>query len=449
MALGPQHLRRAIVGTLLLCCLLILVNYLAIRYAWRWDATATRRHTLSEQTLRLLTTLPQEVRLLAFYADDHPARLPVRDLLAAYTYHNPRLHWEFVDPVREVARARHYQINEQGTVIAESNGRLARLDGLADLGPSEEQLTNALVRVTRRQPQRICMVQGHGERSVEDTSPQGLRVFQRALGEEGYEVQPLMLLGHPTTAACSVLVMVAPTVDLAASEQQALDDYLTQGGRALFLLSAGPPLALHSALSRWGVQVEEGLLIDPLAAVFGADPVAPVITTYAAHESLQAFRLLTFFPWSRPVAPAERPPPGLRLTPLIWSSPQSWARPYKVGMRPEEINQNFIPETDEKGPHSLGVAVEGEPARLIVLGTAEIAANQYFALFGHKNLLLNLIAWLTTQPDLIAVKPHAAGTQVILLSARQATVLFYTIVLAYPVTVVVAGLGVWGWRRRK
>jgi ABC-type uncharacterized transport system involved in gliding motility auxiliary subunit len=118
-------------------------------------------------------------------------------------------------------------------------------------------------------------------------------------------------------------------------------------------------------------------------------------------------------------------------------------------MRPEEINQNFIPETDEKGPHSLGVAVEGEPARLIVLGTAEIAANQYFALFGHKNLLLNLIAWLTTQPDLIAVKPHAAGTQVILLSARQATVLFYTIVLAYPVTVVVAGLGVWGWRRRK
>ena len=78
-----------------------------------------------------------------------------------------------------------------------------------------------------------------------------------------------------------------------------------------------------------------------------------------------------------------------------------------------------------------------------------MAANQYFLLFGHKNLLLNLMAWLATQPDLIAVKPHAAGSQVILLSARQAKTLFYTVVLAYPLVICVIGVGVWGWRRRR
>ena len=441
MALGGRRLRQTVVRTLLLCCLVVLVNYLAQRYPWRWDATAARLHTLSEQTLRLLATLPQEVRVLAFYDDDPPARLQVQNLLAAYAYHNPKLHWEFVDPVRQVARARHYQINEQGTLVAESRGRLARLDGLADLGPSEEQLTNALIRVTRSQPQRVCVVQGHGERSAEDTSPQGLRNFRRALEAEGYEAQQRLLLSNTTEPECHVLVIAAPTADLSASEQQALDDYLATGGRALFLLSAGPPLALHGALSRWGVHVKEALLLNPLAAVFGADPVAPVITTYGVHESLQAFRLLTFFPWSRPVTPVEPPSLSQRVTPLLWSSPQSWARPYKVDMRPEEINSNFASETDDKGPHPLGVAVEAEPARLIVLGTVEIAANQYFPLFGHKNLLLNLVAWLATQPDLIAVKPYVAGSQVILLSARQATGLFYAVVLAYPVAVVVAGLG--------
>jgi ABC-type uncharacterized transport system involved in gliding motility auxiliary subunit len=449
MALGGRRLLQATIGTFLLCLLLVLVNYLAQRYAWRWDATAARLHSLSEQTITLLAGLPQDVRILAFYDADHPARLQVQELLQAYAYESPHLRWAFVDPVREAGRARHYQVNEQGTLVVESGPRLARLDGLADLGPSEEQLTNALIRVTRQQPQRICVVQGHGERAAEDTSPPGLWSFRHALEAEGYAVQQLMPLTDPPVSDCSVLVIAGPTAELAVSEQQALDRYLSQGGRAMFLLGAGAPLALHTALSRWGVRIGETLLLDPLATVFGADPVAPVITTYGAHESLKGFRLLTFFPWSRPVAPRDPPPVDQRVTPLLWSSPQSWARPYEVGMLSEAINSSFVPETDVKGPHPLGVAVEVEPTRLVVLGTTEIVSNQYFLLFGHKNLLLNLMAWLAAQPDLIAVKPPAAGTQVILLSAVQARMLFYAVILAYPVAVFVTGLGVWGWRRRR
>jgi ABC-type uncharacterized transport system involved in gliding motility auxiliary subunit len=449
MALGAGRWRQAVIGTLLVCLLLVLVNYLAQHYAWRWDATAARLHSLSEQTMTLLAALPQDVRILAFYDADHPARLQVQELLQAYAYESPRLRWEFVDAVRQAGKARHYQVNEQGTVVVESGAQLARLDGLADLGPSEEQLTNALIRVTRQQAQRICVVQGHGERATDDTSPAGLRSFHHALEAEGYAVQRLVPLTDPTASGCSVLIIAGPTAELAMSEQQALDHYLAQGGRALFLLGAGAPLALHTALRQWGVRVGETLLLDPLATVFGADPVAPVITTYGAHESLKDFRLVTFFPWSRPIAPLDPPPIGRRVTPLLWSSPQSWSRPYQVNRRPEAINSTFVPETDVKGPHPLGVAVEAETTRLVVLGTTDIVANQYFLLFGHKNLLLNLMAWLAAQPDLIAVKPPVAGTQVILLSAAQARTLFYAVILAYPVAIFVTGLGVWGWRRRQ
>ena len=50
MALSAVHqgpLREAVVRTCLLCLLLVLVNYLAQRYSWRWDATAARLHSLS------------------------------------------------------------------------------------------------------------------------------------------------------------------------------------------------------------------------------------------------------------------------------------------------------------------------------------------------------------------------------------------------------------------
>jgi ABC-type uncharacterized transport system involved in gliding motility auxiliary subunit len=449
MALSPRPFRQATISALLLVLALGLVNYLGQRYPWRWDTTAARLHSLSEQTTQLLAALRQDVRILAFYEDDHPAHQQVQSLLQAYAYESPRVRWQFVDPVREVARARHYQINEQGTLVIESGSRLAKLDGLADLGPSEEQLTNALIQVTRSHPQQVCMAEGHGEKPVEDTSPKGLWSLRRALEGEGYAVRPLMPLASPMEVECNVLVLAGPTADLAASEQQVLADYLVRGGRALILLGAGPTLALHTALSRWGIHVGAALILDPLATVFGADPVAPVITSYGAHESLKDFRLLTFFPWSRPVAPSEHPTPGIRTTPLLWSSPQSWAHPYQNGISPDEVNKGFVAGIDEKGPVALGVAVEADKTRLIVLGTAEIASNQYVHLFGHKNLLLNLVAWLAAQPDLIALKPRTAGSQVILLSAKQARAIFYGVVVAYPAATFIAGMGLWGWRRRQ
>lgn len=447
MAVSRRPIREAVIGTILLLIVLVLVNYLAERYPWRWDATAARLHSLSGQTIRLLASLRQEVRIIAFYDDDHPGRLNAQGLLEEYAYRSSKLRWEFVDPVREVGRARQYRVSGQGTLVVESGGRIARLDGLADLGPSEEQLTNALIRVTRSQPRRVCSVEGHGEKSSEDTSPKGLWALRRALEEEGYEVKPLVPFGRATEEGCGVLLIAGPTSDFADAERRALDDYLSGGGRAMILLSAGPPLTLHAALSPWGVRVGEAVILDPLATVFGADPLAPVITTYGAHESLKDFRLLTFFPWSRPVAPTERPPTGTLVTPLLWSSPQSWARPYRAGLRPDEVTKSFVADTDLKGPVTLGVAAEAGKTRLVVLGTAEIAANQYFLLFGHKNLLLNLLAWLAREPDLIAVKPRTAGSQVILLSTRQGRTIFYAIVLAYPLAVFAAGLGVWGWRR--
>ena len=53
------------------------------------------------------------------------------------------------------------------------------------------------------------------------------------------------------------------------------------------------------------------------------------------------------------------------------------------------------------------------------------------------------------EPDFIALKPATPGSQAILLTARQAGTIFYSVVLAYPLAVLAAGLGVWTRRRRR
>ena len=105
MALGGRA-RRETVGIGLVLVLLLLANYVAQRYPWRWDATASGIHSLSEQTRKVLEGLPPDVRVLAFYDPDHPARGRVETLLGEYAYRAPRLLWEVVDPVREAAIAR-------------------------------------------------------------------------------------------------------------------------------------------------------------------------------------------------------------------------------------------------------------------------------------------------------------------------------------------------------
>ena len=133
MAMSRRGIRDAVVGSLLLLAVLVLVNYLAQRYPWRWDATAAQLHTLSGQTLRLLASLRQGVRIIAFYDDDHPGRPKAQDLLEAYAYRAPTLRWELVDPVREATRARHYRVTEQGTFGTRRGGsgrRRLRTGGL-------------------------------------------------------------------------------------------------------------------------------------------------------------------------------------------------------------------------------------------------------------------------------------------------------------------------------
>jgi ABC-type uncharacterized transport system involved in gliding motility auxiliary subunit len=55
--------------------------------------------------------------------------------------------------------------------------------------------------------------------------------------------------------------------------------------------------------------------------------------------------------------------------------------------------------------------------------------------------------WLSSDEDLISIRPKEPEDRRITLNMRQMRVLFYSSVIFLPLIVVAAGLGVW-WRRR-
>ncbi|MFQ5961734.1 MAG: Gldg family protein, partial [Candidatus Methylomirabilales bacterium] len=108
---------------LLFFAIIVVVEALAIRHNTRVDLTEGRRHTLSDQSIKLLKSLEQDVNTVAFFRTDQPGKPAAQDLLDQYAHFSDRFRYEFVDPDRRPGMARRYGITAYGTIVFESGGK--------------------------------------------------------------------------------------------------------------------------------------------------------------------------------------------------------------------------------------------------------------------------------------------------------------------------------------
>ena len=138
----------------------------------RWDLTATKSFTLSDQTVKVLNGLKAPVKVMVF---DQPDSFPrFRDALNMYTAASKNVQVEYVDTDREPARAREYAIVALGTVVMEYSGRRENV-----MSDREQELTNALIKVTTGRQMKAYFVEGHGERDTLGNDRPGLRERRR------------------------------------------------------------------------------------------------------------------------------------------------------------------------------------------------------------------------------------------------------------------------------
>ena len=140
---------------------IVLVNFLAARHHRRFDMTEGKEFSLSEQTIKILESLPRTVTVTAFYADAEPTRQKLEDLLGEYQYHTRKLEVHYIDPFTHPGDAKRYGITEANTIVVESGKNEDRVK-TAD----EESLTNALIKVTKDRERVVYFTTGHGERDL-------------------------------------------------------------------------------------------------------------------------------------------------------------------------------------------------------------------------------------------------------------------------------------------
>src|SRR5438132_1025746 len=270
---------NSVLMIVLMGTILGILNFLAARHSVRWDFSETKRFTLSPQTARLLRELPREAKVTVFTSDQNPVRLAYRDLIDSYQAHTPKLTVEFVDPEKKPGVARQYGITRPNTAVLESGQQETRITSA-----SEQELTNALIRVSKDEKKTVYFLTGHAEHPLEDGSKEGYSFLKEALERQGYTVRSLSLYESTTIPTkASVLVLAGPQKPLSPAEQVRLADYVRTGGRLLLLLDPGSRAGLESTLAAWGLRTDNRTVLDTQTILRG-DLTMPVVHPYGTHE---------------------------------------------------------------------------------------------------------------------------------------------------------------------
>ena len=437
-----------IVYTAVVIAMVVLVNWFVDRHNRRWDLTANQRYSLSAQTLKILKGLDRNVNIYVF--DRERSLRERRDLLDNYGVATKRVSVQYVDLDRQPTLAKQFGVREYGTLVVAAGDRHFEAQS-----PTEEGVTNALVRVLKGQ-KTTYFTQGHGERDLDNSERSGYSKIKKQLENENHLVQTVVLMQKGQVPAdCSLLVIAGPRNDCEQPEIDTLKKYVQGGGRVLVLLDPGTEFSnLTTMLADWNVTLHNDLVIDqnPIAQLFGAEPTMPIIMKYGSSPIVQPLaRTATLFPFCRSVAVGKEYKPGASAESLAETSSDSFG---VADFNPKTRQVSYRAGKDFKGPLSVAVAgtVAGEAerkteGRFVVLGTSGIAANAFFEFQGNRDLLMNMVNWLSADEDLISIRPKPRESQQLNLNAKQMRSFLVFGVLGLPLLIVGLGVGVW-WRRR-
>ncbi len=444
------------------------VNFLANRYDKSYDSTANKRFSLSEQTIKVVKNLKHDV---SFYYFDDATRFPqARDLLGRYSSLSPKLHVDYIDPVKKPQQAKADGYRRDVQILVDSGQKKEEAKSL-----TEEEVTGALIRSLKTGERNACFVTGSGERSIDDSERSGYSAVKDALERNNYKTRSLNLLGtgaQPAAAGaapgtppaagkievpsdCTLLIVAGPQHEYVQPEVDAIKTYVENGGKALFMLDPAlnvgrNPIdenkSLDALLASWGVTPNKDLALDTsgIGQIFGLGPEVPLVSSYDSHPIVDQLKdVATAFPLSRTLDVKNGDKTSV--SKLFETSDNSYAT--------NNLSSGSIridPKTDKKGPLTLAAAgtYNGKtPGRFVVVGSSMWAGNGFIRFNGNRDLMLNMVNWLTADEDLISIRPKAPEDRPLNMSAQKLGMVFWLSVVIFPLGVVGFGMATW-WKRR-
>ena len=161
-------------SVLIVLGILVAINYIGKQQNKRWDLTAAKQFSLSDQSRNVLAKLDAPLR--SWCSRRRPNFQRFRDRLKEYEYASKQVKTEYIDPDKK-PDGRPAESGRSSTARSSSNykGRTERVTT-----DTEQDITNGIIKVVSGQQRKVYFTQGHGEKDTASTERDGYNAHRRS-----------------------------------------------------------------------------------------------------------------------------------------------------------------------------------------------------------------------------------------------------------------------------
>lgn len=427
-----------------------LIAWLGEKYGADFDWTANQEHSLSEDSVELLSKLDAPVSITAFARDSGGLRERINTLVERYQQYKPDVTLEFVNPDLAPDRVREEGIVTEGTLVIRYNERREQITALR-----EREISNALARLARQKDRWVVFMQGHGERDYDGQANFDLGTLGEELGKQGFQIQSLNIASNEIPENTQLLVAAGPQANWLPVESERVTAFLKNGGNLLWLTDPAGVAQPQALIDTLGIKPAEGTVVDANAQLFGVnDPTISLVTEYPRSGPAQDFTLLTVYPRATMLKAAEGA--NWKASAFLRTLPNSWLETSKL-----EGNVQFEENNgDIEGPLAIGyflrkplaqenAAGEAQEQRAVVIGDGDFLSNAYIGNGGNLDLGIALFNWLTAEDELLNIRIKSAPDTALNLDGSEQIMIALVFLVFIPVLLLAAGVIVFLRRRKR
>ena len=418
---------------------LIAISLLPPTLNRRWDVTSTHVFQLAPETRTTLRSLDAPVQV----------RVPVQAIEAPVVRERLR---EYAEASRFIRIDEQTDVQDAGIALVQYRGRTERIKTA-----SEQDLTNALVRLREGRTRKIYFTGGHAERDAASSERAGYSNVAALLQSENFLVDKINIAVREVIPSDASLVIVAgPRADFFRAEIGALDRYVDGGGAALFLVdpfedlkryitesgtalfmmdpatvsNAGELRNLSAFIHQHGAELGNDVVVDtgPTGQFLGTDASVPVAAGYPPHPITKGLNSLTAYPMARSVDPVSQE--GVSAASIIRTGDQAWAETNLEQLGAGHLSMDRA-RGDRPGPVSLGVAISAPKSRLVVVGDSDFVANYSANVPGNAEMFLAIVRWLV-QEKVVRIPPRLPRERTLAMTTLQRRMLAFLALVLLP-----------------
>lgn len=437
----------ALIGLVLVC--LIVVNFLSVRHYKVWDFSGAQSNTLSDQSIKLVKGLNSELLIRFFYKKgvegNEDNRKNFRELIKKYQDQSPNIKLEYVEVNERPDLAEQYGVTKgSGVIFLDYKGRRNRVEKI-----DENEVTSALVKVTREKDKNIYFVVGHGERDLEEPKEAlGLNALKVMLENNRYVVKTQATnLNAKIPEDADVVMIIGPTQKFLDYEVQGLEDYLQRGGSLFVALKSKQTQGLDAILNRVGLEPMNNYVMNLVDTPMGkgvqqGQTLGTVFSNTNEITKIFGKNEATIF--RNPMSfKRGKVPEGVTIDDLV-KAPETSMSFSNIDLKDQGPTGAFTLVAEAKGKFP---GSKGQDFEMIVTGDADFMGNQLLMQSLNRDLVLNSVASLAKEASLISIAPREA--QVTKLVMTESNFYLFVFLFAIPVPVLLLGTSVTLWMRRR